>query len=86
MSRMILIQAVLLFLMNERKLNLRGLRYRGIDSLIIRTFLLSIILFNTIVNDINCCAITFLQSIHIPPLVVEALEGPDLGRLAPPIG
>jgi len=29
-----------------------------------RAFMLSIILFSTIVNDINFCAITFIQSIH----------------------
>jgi len=40
-----------------------------------KAFLLSIILFNKIVNYINCCAITFPQSIHdISPLVVGAIE------------
>jgi len=40
-----------------------------------RSFLLIIILFSTIVNDINCCAITFPQIIHDnshPSPVVEA--------------
>jgi len=37
--------------------------------------MLSIILFSTIVNDINFCAITFIQSIHDISLpVVRALE------------